>query len=138
MSQADEDVIREIEDRFNAAWDRHDADGMVDSLTEDAVVITVNGSWSNSREEFRDLMRRLHGSGGPFRDSTRKTPEKHVRMLGPDAAVLHYRFWIDNDIVEDGGKILRECVGTRVMRKVDGQWHTVSVQNTDVRHGRRH
>ena len=138
MSQADEDAICQIEDRFNAAWDRHDPDGMVESLTDDAVVITVNGSWSKNREEFRDLMRRLHGASGPFRVSTRKSPEKHVRMIGPDAAVLHYRFWIDQDIVEDGSQILRECVGTRVMRKIDGQWHTVAVQNTDVRPGRRH
>jgi len=138
MSQADEDAICAIEDRFNAAWDRHDPDGMVESLTDDAQVITVNGSWSNNREEFRDLMVRLHGPSGPFRVSTRKSPEKHVRMLGPDTAILHYRFWIDKDIVEDGSQILRECVGIRVMRKIGGRWHTVAVQNTDVRRGRRH
>ena len=32
----------------------------------------------------------------------------------------------------------RESVGTRVLRKIDGRWHIVATQNTDVRHGRRH
>jgi hypothetical protein len=27
---------------------------------------------------------------------------------------------------------------TRVLRKIDGRWHIVVPQNTDVRHGRRH
>ena len=40
MSKADEDAIREIELRFNEAWERHDADGMVESLTDDAQFVT--------------------------------------------------------------------------------------------------
>src|SRR5450755_3064046 len=36
MTKADEDAIRDIELRFNEAWGRHDADGMVESLTHDA------------------------------------------------------------------------------------------------------
>ena len=43
MTKADEDAIREIELRFNEAWGRHDADGMVESLTDDAQFVTVNG-----------------------------------------------------------------------------------------------
>ena len=33
---------------------------------------------------------------------------------------------------------LRESVGTRVVRKLDGRWRIVATQNTDVRPGRRH
>ncbi len=45
-----EDAIREIELQFNEAWGRHDADGMVASLADDAQFITVNGAWTkNSR-----------------------------------------------------------------------------------------
>ena len=28
----------------------------------------------------------------------------------------------------------RESVGTRVLRKIDGRWHIVATQNTDVLH----
>jgi ketosteroid isomerase-like protein len=50
MTKADEDAIREIELQFNEAWGRHDADGMVASLADDAQFITVNGAWTkNSR-----------------------------------------------------------------------------------------
>src|SRR5262245_35811426 len=76
MTKADEDAIREIELRFNAAWGRHDPDGMVESLVDDAHVVTVNGAWSKTRAQFRDLMQRLHGANGPFRSSTRETPER--------------------------------------------------------------
>ena len=70
MSQSDEDLIREIEYRFNAAWNRHDPEGLAEALTDDAHFITVNGAWTTSRQGFRNLMRRLHG-----RSSTRKSPE---------------------------------------------------------------
>src|SRR5262245_55496076 len=70
MSKADEDAIRAIEVRFNEAWGRHDPDGMIESLTDDAEFVTVNGAWTKNRAGFRDLMVRLHGPTGPFRKST--------------------------------------------------------------------
>ena len=75
MSKSDEDEIRDIELRFNQAWGRHDPDGMIESLVDDAQFVTVNGAWTKTRDGFRDLMRRLHGANGPFRVSTRETPE---------------------------------------------------------------
>jgi uncharacterized protein (TIGR02246 family) len=134
MSKTDEDAIREIELKFNEAWGRHDPDAMVDSLLDDAQFVTVNGAWTRSRDGFRDLMRRLHGPDGPFRASTRETPEMHVRFLAPDVAVMHTRFHIYGDVDEKE----RNSVGLRVVHKVDGRWRTVAVQNTDVRAGRRH
>src|SRR5262249_53036318 len=71
MTKSDEEAIREIEFRFNEAWGRHDADGMVESVTEDAQFVTVNGAWTTTRAQILDLMRRLHGATGPFRSSTR-------------------------------------------------------------------
>jgi uncharacterized protein (TIGR02246 family) len=134
MSETDEDAIRDIELRFNDAWGRHDPDGMVESLAEDAQFVTVNGAWSRTRAEFRDLMRRLHGLDGPFRSSTRATPEMHVRFLAPDVAMMHTRFHIYGDPDEAE----RTSIGVRVVRKLDGRWRTIAVHNTDVRAGRRH
>jgi uncharacterized protein (TIGR02246 family) len=134
MSKADEDAIREIELRFNEAWGRHDADGMVESLAEDAQFVTVNGAWTRSRADFLDLMKRLHGTNGPFQSSTRETPEMHVRFLAPDVAMMHSRFHIYGDIEES----VRTSIGTRVVRKLDGRWRTVAVHNTDLRPGQRH
>jgi uncharacterized protein (TIGR02246 family) len=134
MTKADEDAIREIELRFNEAWDRHDAEGMVKSLADDAQFVTVNGAWTKTRADYLDLMQRLHGANGPFRLSTRETPEMHVRFLAPDVAMMHSRFHIHGDTEEPE----RTGIGTRVVRKIDRRWWTVSVQNTDVRAGRRH
>ena len=139
MSRADEDAIRELENRFNAAWGRHDPEDMAESLIDDAQFITVNGAWTTTRNGFRDLMARLHGASGPFRSSTRKTPEMQVTFLAPDIAILHSRFWIDGEVLHDEhSQASRESVGTRVVRKIDGRWRVVATQNTDVRPGRRH
>jgi uncharacterized protein (TIGR02246 family) len=132
--KADEDAIRKIESRFNNAWGRHDPDGMAESLIDDANFVTVNGAWTTSRTGFRDLMVRLHGPNGPFRVSTRETPELYIRFLAPNIAVVNTRFHIYGDIDEPE----RNSVGTRVVQKIDGQWKTVALQNTDVRAGRRH
>ncbi|KIF65845.1 hypothetical protein HY68_39065 [Streptomyces sp. AcH 505] len=132
--QIDADAIRDIERRFNEAWGRHDADAMVESLLDEAHVVTVNGAWTKSREKFRDLMIRLHGPNGPFRESTRETPEFDIQFVGSDAAILHTRFHIHGDVDESE----RNSIGTRVLRKIDGRWWTVAVQNTDVRPARRH
>jgi len=48
--------------------------------------------------------------------------------------VMHSRFHIYGDADESE----RTSIGTRVVRKVDGRWRTVAVQNTDLRAGRRH
>src|SRR5215510_15650495 len=128
MAKADKDAIHEIELRFNEAWGRHDADGMVESLADDVQFVTVNGAWIKTRADGLNLMRRLHGPSGPFRVSTRETPIMHVRFLGPDVAVMHTRFHIYGDVDEAE----RTSIGTRVVRKVDGQWRTVAVQNTDL------
>jgi uncharacterized protein (TIGR02246 family) len=134
MSKSDEDAIRDIELKFNEAWDRHDAPGMVEAMADDAQFVTVNGAWTRSRAEYLGLMTRLHGPDGPFRASTRETPIMHVRFLGPDVAIMHSQFHIHGDVDEPQ----RTGIGTRVVRKIDGKWRTVAVQNTDVRAGRRH
>jgi uncharacterized protein (TIGR02246 family) len=134
MTNADEEAIREIEIRFNEAWGRHDAEGMVESLADDAQFVTVNGAWTKTRSDYLDLMQRLHGPDGLFRNSNRETPEMYVRFLAPDVAMMHSRFHIYGDTEES----VRTGIGTRVVRRLDGRWRTVAVQNTDVRAGRRH
>ena len=136
MSAADEKDIKAIETRFNEAWNRHDPDGMVESLAEDAQFITVNGVWMKSRAEFDGLVRRLHSATGPLRESMRETLETDIRFLAPDVAMVHSRFRISGDIGDDGKPESRDGCGIRVVHKRDGHWFTVAVQNTDVRHRR--
>ena len=133
---ADDAAIRQIETSFNDAWNRHDPGGMVESLTDDGQFVTVNGVWKKTRAEFLELMQRLHGAGGPFRTSRRETLDMHVRILAPDVAMVHSRFRVSGDVEEDGKAAVREGVGIRVVRKLDGRWRTVAVQNTDIKNRR--
>src|SRR5262245_50714621 len=80
-TKADEDAIREIELRFNQAWGRHDPDAMVESLLDDAQFVTVNGAWTKTRADFRDLMRRLHGPDEPFRSEEHTSELQSLRHL---------------------------------------------------------
>src|SRR3954454_23734268 len=131
MSQADEDAIREIENQFNLAWNRHDPDAIAESLSDDAQFITVNGAWTTSRQGFRDLMQRLHGPSGPFRQSIRRSPEMQVTFLSPDIAILHTRFWIKGEMMHDAlSQEDRESVGTRVVHKIGGRWGLIATPNT--------
>ena len=132
----DEGAIRQIETRFNDAWNQHDPDGMVESLTDDGQFVTVNGVWMKTRIEFLGLMQRLHGTGGPFRTSFRETLDMHIRILAADVAMVHSRFRVSGDVEEDGKAIAREGVGIRVVRKIDERWRTVAVQNTDIKNRR--
>jgi uncharacterized protein (TIGR02246 family) len=131
----DEIAIRQIESRFNDAWNRHDPDAMVESLTDDGQFVTVNGVWMKTRAEFLGLMQRLHGAAGPFRASTRETLEMHVRLLAADVAMVHSRFRVSGEVEHDAAQ-LREGVGIRVVRKIGDRWRTVAVQNTDIRNRR--
>jgi uncharacterized protein (TIGR02246 family) len=121
---AESEAIRQIEVRFNEAWNRHDPDGMIESLTDDGQFVTVNGVWIKTRAEFLSLMQRLHGADGPF------------RMLAADVAMVHSRFRVSGDVEEDGTVVVREGVGIRVVRKLNGAWRTVAVQNTDIKNRR--
>ncbi len=132
----DEQAIRQIEARFNDAWNRHDPAGMAEALADDGQFVTVNGVWMKTRAEFLGLMQRLHGASGPFRSSKRETLEAHVRFLAPDVAMVHSRFRVSGDITEDGAAVAREGVGIRVVQRKDGRWWTVAVQNTDIKNRR--
>ena len=68
--------------------------------------------------------------------SHRETLEMHVRILAPDVAMVHSRFRVSGDVEEDGKAVAREGVGIRVVRKLDGRWRTVAVQNTDIKNRR--
>ncbi len=128
---ADEEAIRDIENRFNHAWNAHKPAEMIESLVEDAQFVTVNGVWVKSRAAFKELLERLHG--GPLKHTRRETLDLQVRFLAPSIALVHSRFRITGDVNDRGEPIPpREGIGTRVVQKQDSGWKTVAVQNTDV------
>ena len=117
MPHSDEDAIRELEHRFNAAWDAHDPDALAEPLVDDAQFITVNGAWTVSRAGFRDLMQRLHGATGPYRSSTRRCGDARALSracrdpaFAPGSAVCTTR---------SAGKIAAERGLARAQNKID-------------------
>jgi uncharacterized protein (TIGR02246 family) len=127
----DEAAIKQIEILWDEAWNRHDAEGLVSLLSEDADFVTVAGVWTKNRAEFRRLMERLQHT--QFKDSIRKTTEAKVRLVQPDVAIVHTRFTIVGARDPDGNfRPPLEGMGTRVVRKQHGRWETLAVQYTNI------
>ncbi len=127
----DRQAILAIEDQFNHAWNRHDAEAMVAALAEDVQFVTVHGVWKKSRADYLELISKLHQ--GPFKASLRETLEIDVRFLGSDVAQYHSRFRMSGETGDSGQTIpAREGVSLRVVQKRGDHWVTVAVQNTDI------
>ena len=112
MSAADEKESRQSKLVFNEAWNRHDPDGMVAFLAEDAQFITVNGVWMKSRAGSMARARREPGqrnraaAGKHARDTRDRHPFPRT-----DVAMVHSHFRISGDIGDDGKPDRRDGCG---------------------------
>ena len=80
------------------------------SVSETLLTGMFDASNSSAHDGFRDLMQLLHGANGPFRTSTRRTPEMHVHFLTSDIAIMHSRFWIAGEVIKnDSGRRLQKA-----------------------------
>ena len=98
MPQSDEDAIRDLEHQLQCRVGRARSRRLGGLARRRCAVHHRQRRLDHERDGFRDLMARLHGTNGPFRTSTRKTPEMQVTFLAPDIAILHSRFWIDGEV----------------------------------------
>jgi len=129
---ADTKAIRNVEARWQDAWNRHDMVALADLFTEDADFITVIGKWCKGKKEFYDYRVRLHQV--MFKDSIWKTTDTQVRFLSPELAIVHVNWTITGDRNADGTSRpnSRDGIFTQVMVKHDGQWLITASQNTNI------
>src|SRR5260370_618717 len=60
-----------------------------DKCTEDAVFIYTTGGWVKGRENFIEMISRLHAPGGPFHDRhTRCHTLEELRFIRKDVAAV--------------------------------------------------
>ena len=129
---ADRQAIRDIETRWQNAWNRHDISALADLLTDDVDFITVIGRWCKGKKDFYDYHVRLHQV--MFKDSVHKTTDTQIRFLSPEIAIVHVNWTITGDRNADGTPRpnSRSGVNTQVMVKQNGQWHISAFQNTNI------
>jgi uncharacterized protein (TIGR02246 family) len=130
--QADEQEIRNIQARWDDAWNRHDIKALSALVAEDVRFVNVAGVILNGRDEFEKLQTRTHAM--QFKESVRAVTATDIKFLDADIAVAHVRWGMRGDKNADGTpRPPRNGVMMQVLVKRGGTWTVVAAQNTDVR-----
>jgi uncharacterized protein (TIGR02246 family) len=132
-SQAeDEKTIREIQARWDDAWNRNDVKTLSALVAEDVRFVNVAGQVLTGRGEFEALLTRTHAM--QFKESVRTVTGTDIKFLTPDIAVVHVRWGMRGDKDPDGTpRQPRKGVMMQVLMRWDGSWTVVAAQNTNVR-----
>jgi uncharacterized protein (TIGR02246 family) len=129
---ADEAAIREIQARWDDAWNRHDIPALSALVADDVRFVNVAGQVLKSRAEFAQLQTRTHG--GQFKESVRTVTGSEIKFVTPDIAVAHVSWGMRGDKNTDGSpRQPRSGVMMQVLERRDGKWTVIAAQNTDTR-----
>jgi uncharacterized protein (TIGR02246 family) len=128
----DEKAIRDLQARWDDAWNRHDVKALSALVAEDVRFVNVAGAVLTGRAEFEALQSRTHAM--QFKESARSVAGTDIKFLTPDIAVAHVRWGMRGDKDPDGTpRQPRHGVMMQVLMKRDGKWAVVAAQNTNVR-----
>jgi uncharacterized protein (TIGR02246 family) len=130
-TSADEKAIREIEARWETAWNRHDVAAMASTYAKDSDAINLAGEWFQGRDAFEKSLEDLHS--GKTKGSIWKTEETHIRFLTSEIAIVHVYVNSHGDRNPDGSPMAaRRVILTRVELKREGKWLIVASQATNI------
>ena len=128
---ADEQAIRQIETRWETAWNHHNIAAMASLFAPEAGVVNLAGEWFKGRKAFERSLESLHS--GKVKESLWQTQDIHIQFLTPEIAVVHVRFSSHGDRNPDGSLMPpRRGIFTRVEVKRAGDWMIVASQATNV------
>jgi uncharacterized protein (TIGR02246 family) len=129
---ADEAAIRDIQARWDDAWNRHDVQALSALVADDVRFVNVAGQVLTSRAEFQQLQTRTHAM--MFKESVRTVTATQIRFITPEIAIAHVSWGMRGDKDADGtARQPRNGVMMQVLVKRDGKWTVVAAQNTNVR-----
>ncbi|HKU13002.1 MAG TPA: nuclear transport factor 2 family protein [Steroidobacteraceae bacterium] len=114
-AQAEQQAIRDVIARMEAAWNRGDFRGYMEGFANPDVVFVSRGQFQKDWQGTLDHYIRDYGSSEQTRGKLHFFDIK-VEMLAPDAAQLISRYQLDRpENPQDG-------INTRLMRKREGKW----------------
>jgi len=128
---ADEKAIRNVEARWQEAWNRHDIAAMAATYAPDSDAINLAGEWFKGRDAFEKSLEELHS--GKTKGSVWQTEQTNVKFLTPEIAIVHVYVNSHGDLNPDGTPMApRRVILTRVEVKRQGQWLIVASQATNI------
>lgn len=127
----DEQAIRQVEARWQTAWNHHDIATMASLFAPEAGVVNLAGEWFKGREEFARSLESLHS--GKVKESIWQTQDIDIKFLTPEIAIVHVHFSSHGDRNPDGSPMPpRRGILMRVEVKRGGHWMIVASQATNI------
>ncbi len=128
----DDEAIRAVEARQEAAWNAHDAKAYAWLFSEDADTVNVLGWWWKSRAELEEKLGNAFAF--VFSRSVLHVEDVSVRHLSHDLVVAQVRWSMSGALSPDGSgsNIPEHGIQMQVLRRDADGWRIVSFQNTNA------
>ena len=128
---AEEKTIRDVEVRWEEAWNHHDIAAMAATYAPDSDAVNLAGEWFKGRNAFERSLEELHS--GKTKGSVWQTEQTNVKFLTPEIAIVHVYVNSHGDLNPDGTPMApRRVILTRVEVKRQGRWLIVASQATNI------
>jgi uncharacterized protein (TIGR02246 family) len=121
MPREDEELIRQVAQRWEAAWNAHDMAAMAALVTDDADFVNVWGLHWHGRARIEQEHAERHRA--QFKDTAWITREVQVQFVRSDVALVHLAWSMQPP---------REGLFTWIMLKEQGKWLIRAAHNTNV------
>jgi uncharacterized protein (TIGR02246 family) len=130
----DEKAIRDIETKWEDAWNHHDASAIARLAATDADFVNARGVWGKGRDQLEKGQANQQKTNE--KDSSWKTTQVEVRFITPDVAAVHV-YWVLTGERNQDGQMKQPELGifTRTDVKRDGKWMIAASQATYVTPG---
>ena len=130
-SAADEKAIRDVETRWENAWNSNDVAALSRDFATDVDAINLAGEWFKGRAPFAQSLKELHSDKA--KGSIWQTEEISIKFLTPEIAIVHVLINSHGEHNPDGSpRPARHAILTRVEVKRGGQWLIVASQATNI------
>ena len=131
MCPQDEQIIQQVVERWEEAWNRHDMAAMAALITEDADFVNVWGMHWHGRDTIEREHAERHRT--QFKDSVWSTGRVELQFLSPGVALVHLWWGMQAGRDPDGmPRPPRKGLFTWVMLEWQGKWLIRAAHNTNV------
>jgi uncharacterized protein (TIGR02246 family) len=127
---ADEAAIRHVVERYNEAFNHHDAQAVAALYAPDADFTNMYGGSQHGRPAIEKVYATLFS--GRLKEAHRNDTVKSVRMLGPGLAVMDSNWEMSGTISPNGTPSpVRKGMLTCVMAERGGKWYILVFHEFD-------
>ena len=133
-NNATEKSIRNILQKQEEAWNKHDIDGMGAYFTDDATLVNFLGMFWKSKAEIQENLRRINDD--VFKHTSIKLSLKKLKVITPDVAVANVEeeFDVEEDYTDVGQQYKKGDKNYKLIMNVfvrkNNEWQITASQLT--------